>query len=85
MVERLEPIAEAFKRLLVRLLGHPPMLDSMEGLIEAQASVNLLVDSALPKAAMVLGVPPDRSRPGQVVATASPATQSRNKPPKPIR
>lgn len=49
IVERLEPIAEAFKRLLERLLGHIPRLDSIEGLNEAQTRINQLIATTMPK------------------------------------
>jgi hypothetical protein len=50
IVERLEPIAEAFMRLLERLLGHSPRLDTIEGLNEAQQRINLLILENNPKA-----------------------------------
>lgn len=40
LVEKLEPLAEAFKRLLERLMGHSPRLDTVQGLNDAQMSVN---------------------------------------------
>lgn len=83
MVERLEPIAEAFKRLLERLLGHPPRLNTIEGLNEAQARLNLLVASPMPVA--LTGVSSPLARPGQVAATTSPAIGLRHKQPKPMR
>lgn len=49
IVERLEPIAEAFMRLLERLLGHSPRLDTIEGLNEAQKQINLLIVASQPK------------------------------------
>lgn len=49
VVERLEPIAQAFMRLLERLLGHSPRLDTIEGLDEAQQRINLLIASSQPK------------------------------------
>jgi hypothetical protein len=80
MVERLEPIANAFKRLLERLLGHAPMLDSIEGLNTAQARINLLVASTLPKppAEKVESIPPGQSTPGRAIPT--PSSSSRHKP-----
>ena len=80
MVERLEPLAEAFKRLLERLLGHPPMLDSIEGLNTAQARLNLLIASTLPKpqAAGVGSI--SLGQPGTGRATPVPISKSRPKP-----
>ena len=80
MVERLEPIAEAFKRLLERLLGHAPRLDSIEGLNAAQARINLLVASTLPKPQAVVAEPVSFGLPGPSRATPMPAAKSRPKP-----
>jgi hypothetical protein len=80
MVERLEPIAEAFKRLLERLLGHPPRLDSIEGLNAAQARINLLVASTLPKSQASAVEPMSFSRPGLFISAPLPISKSRPKP-----
>jgi hypothetical protein len=80
MVERLEPIAEAFKRLLERLLGHAPRLDSIDGLNAAQARINLLVASTLPKPQPAAMEPASFGQLGAAAATPTQAIKSRPKP-----
>lgn len=77
MVERLEPIAKVFKRLLERLLGHPPRLDSIDGLNAAQTHINQLIASTLPKPTVAKSEP--GRQPGTGRATPKPVAKPRPK------
>ena len=79
LVERLEPIAEAFKRLLGRLLGHSPRLDTIQGLNDAQSSANRLIDAVSPRPTGVSPIKPPVSPP-EVTPASVPKPRSSPRP-----
>ena len=79
MVERLEPIAEAFKRLLGRMLGHCPHLDTIHGLNDALSSANRLIDAVSSRQVDPLAMKPPVSLP-QVMLASVPKLRSSPKP-----
>ena len=49
IVKKLEPIAEAFRRLIQKILGTSPRLDTLEGIFEAQNQINNLLNLTKPE------------------------------------
>lgn len=80
LVARLKPMAEAFKHLLMRLLGHTPNLDSMEGLKRAQEALNRFVAAAVPKAPSEEPEKP-QSKPANAPASSQRPSPRRGLPP----
>ena len=74
MVEHLRPLADAFKRFMARVLGHPADLGSVQGLNHAHGALNAFLEASLPKP-----TPPGTEKP-QALLVAAPANPQRPSP-----
>ena len=74
MVEHLRPLAEAFKRFMARVLGHPVDLGSLQGLNDANGALKAFLEVSLPKP-----TPPPAEK-HQTTSAAAPASPQRPSP-----
>ncbi|MFZ4478498.1 MAG: MobV family relaxase [Rhodoferax sp.] len=85
LVEQLQPIAEAFKRLLETLLGKKPQLNTLDGINEAQTAIHGMMAALAPEVPAKAPSPVPETKMVQEMAPAKAHRPRRRRAPSPHR